>query len=338
MRMRESAAAIVGRGGCVEAWHHASVAVVDGTGRLIATFGDPELTPATRSAIKPFLALALVESGGGDALGLGPEELAVSAASHSGTDAHVAVVKRLLARAGATAADLGCGAHLPIHYRREQRLPLAGEDKDPLRHNCSGKHAGFLALARHLGEPLAEYLDPDGRTQRCVRESLARALEVPADGMPRGIDGCSAPNYALPLVTLARGMLKLRTADARGGSLARSLVAIRDAMLAHAWLVSGDGRFDHDVMSSFPSNAVCKSGAEGIQLLAFAEPSLGVAIKVHDGADRALPPICLAVLADLGLLPAVLPARLARHRTPAVRNHRGTITGHIVANVPLERP
>jgi L-asparaginase II len=331
-------AAIVERGRCVEAWHSASVAVVDGSGRLVAGFGAPELTTATRSSIKPFQAIPLVESGAADAFGVTSEELAVACASHSGTDTHVRVVSALLARSGATSADLGCGAHLPIEYRISGTLPLAGEDRDPLRHNCSGKHAGFLAVARYLEEPRADYLAFHSGTQRLVRRALARLLEVPETELASGVDGCGAPNYAAPLAALARAMLRLRLAEPDGvGGLSSALARVRDGMLAFPFLVSGAERFDNDLMSSFPNNAVCKSGAEAIALLAFQEPALGIAIKVHDGADRALPPICLAVLTELGVLGSELPAPLARHRAPLVKNHRSLSVGQIRATLTLAR-
>lgn len=330
-------AAVVERGAGIEAWHGASVAVVDGSGHLIASFGDPALSTMTRSAIKPFQATALVESGAARALAVPPEELAIACASHSGTDAHVRVVERLLARSGAQTSDLGCGAHLPIGYRLDGRLPLAGEDQDPLRNNCSGKHAGFLALARWLGEPFAEYLAPDSRTQALVRRTIARICNVSEEHMPRGIDGCGAPNYALPLEALARGILELAQATPGHDTLTNALATIRDAMTKHPFLVSGERRFDYDLMCSFPANVVCKAGAEAIQLIGFRNPPLGIAVKVQDGASRALPPICVSVLAQLGLLPAEPPAPLHRHRHPHVKNHRGLTVGRIAAVLELER-
>lgn len=325
------AAAIQTRGSSVEAWHHASVAVVDDTGRLVASLGDPTLVTATRSALKPFQALALVESGARRSLGVTPEELAITTSSHSGMAEHVQVVSRLLQRSFANASALQCGAHLPIGYRLAHLKPDKGEDEDPLRHNCSGKHAGFLALAHALGEPLEQYLAPGSRTQTLVLTTLSRVLDVDPASLPRGTDGCSAPNYALPLTTLARGALSLRLARARDESLARALAEIRDAMLAHPRLVSGEARFDNELMSSFPSNALSKSGAEAIQMLAFSDPPLGIAIKIHDGASRPLPAICLRVLEELGLLSRTqeLPPLLARHRTPKVKNDRKLEVGKI---------
>lgn len=324
-------AAIVERGGCIDAWHSASVAVVDSTGKLIASFGEPSRATATRSSIKPFQALALVQTGAARALGLTDADLAIACSSHSGLDEHVEAVQRLLAKAGATTEDLRCGAHVPIGYRLSGKLPLNGEHLDPLRHNCSGKHAGFLAVSRHLGEAKSVYLAQKSRTQACALHALAQACALESEP-PSGTDGCGAPNYALPLPSLALGMVRLATSV--GGS---PLSAIRAAMQRHPSLVSGEGRFDLDLMRAYPQNVVCKSGAEAIQAIGFREPALGIAVKIHDGGERALAPVSCAVLDQLGLFEQGVPGTLARHRRPNVRNAAGSVTGAIVAKVTLER-
>jgi L-asparaginase II len=213
--------------------------------------------------------------------------------------------------------------------------PTSGEEADPLRNACSGKHAGFLLLARHLSVPFADYLDPVGPVQRCVRSGVALACGLDADSLPQGIDGCSAPNYALPLAALARGMLRLARPAAGPPELGAALARVRDAMLAHPLLVSGEQRFDFEMMSAYPGNALSKVGAEGLQLLAFREPGLALAMKLHDGSDRALPAICVALLQQLDLARSGLPKALERHRSPLVENHRKLVTGEIRATLSL---
>jgi len=324
------------RGASVEALHAASVAVVDERGVLTRSFGDPGQSFALRSATKPFQALALVASGAADAFGLDARELAIACASHSGTDAHVDVVRRLLAHAGAGPEALRSGAHLPIYMRLSHELPRRGEDEDPLRHNCSGKHAGFLLVARQLGEPLETYLAPDGRVQTLVRDGVAGALELSPAELATAIDGCSAPTFATPLIALARGMKNLATASAPRPEAARALERIRDAMLAEPWLVSGDARLDFELARSFPNNVVSKAGAEAVIGVGFREPALGIAVKVHDGSERALAPLVVAVLHELGLVTRIgdVPL-LARHERPAITNHAKLRTGELVAEVPL---
>jgi L-asparaginase II len=297
--------------------HAASVAVVNERGELVRSFGDPNQRFAFRSATKPFQALPLVTSGAADAFGLDARELAIACGSHNGSDRHADVVRGLLARAGTGADALRCGTQLPIELRLRHEQPLRGEDRDPVRHNCSGKHAGFLLVARQLGERFEAYLEPKSRVQLLVREAVASACELSPDTLEPAIDGCSAPTFASSLV-------------------ARALVRVRDAMLAESYFVSGDGRFDHDLARSFPGNVVAKSGAEAIIAIGFRDPPLGIVVKVHDGADRARGPIVIAVLRGLGIIDDIerFPL-LARYERPAIQNDAKLRTGEIVAELVL---
>jgi L-asparaginase II len=331
-------AARVYRGSSIEAVHAASVAVVNEKGELVGSFGDPEQRFSFRSSTKPFQALPLVTSGAADAFGLDRRELAIACASHNGSDGHAEVVRRLLAHAGAGPEALDCGAHLPIELRLRREPAKRGEDRDPVRHPCSGKHAGFLLLARHLGEAHEAYLRPQSRVQTLVRAAVAGALGVAEDSLEVAVDGCSAPTFAAPLSALARGFVNLATARAPDPELARAFGVVRDAMLTEPSLVSGEGRFDYDLARSFPGNVVNKGGAEAVVGIGFREPALGIVVKVHDGADRALGAITIAVLRELGLVSDIaLVPHLARHERPIIRNHAKRPTGEIVASVPLRR-
>ena len=336
--------AFVTRGDAIEAWHFAAVAVVDGSGRLTHRLGNAELITFTRSAIKPLQALPLCTTGAREALAIDDEELALATASHDGSDLHRAVAARLLAKAGATVEQLGCGAHWPIGMRAAGRHPCAGEDRDPLRHNCSGKHAGFLAVARTLGVAPERYLDLDAPVQAAVRRAVAEACEIDPAAMPVATDGCSAPNFALPLSALARGFKNLatrRATDTPGASgapapLDAALARVRAAMQAHPVLVSGETRFDAQLMRAFAGRVVSKGGAEALQAIGVSDPPLGIAVKVIDGGERALAPIVLAVLRALGLSEGVALGALADRVRPIVTNHRGVQTGAIVASLTLE--
>jgi L-asparaginase II len=324
------------RGAHLEAVHTASVAVVDTTGTLIWGAGEPERPVVLRSTAKPLQALPLVTSGALDALGVTQRELAVACASHNGSDAHVAAVTSLLDRAGVAADALKCGAHLPIEMRLRGTYPTHGEDRDPLRHNCSGKHAGFLAVSRHLGAAAFDYLAPHGAVQTGVRHALERACELPPDSLVAATDGCSAPTYALPLVQVAVGFVNLARAAHPDPALAHALGKVRDAMLAEPFFVSGDGRFDYELARSFPGNVVNKGGAEAILGVGFRDPEFGIALKIHDGGERALAPLCIAVLRELGLVDDI--ARfplLERHERPELLNYAGLPSGEI--RVELQR-
>lgn len=317
----------------VEAVHAGAIAVVDGGSRLTHALGDPEQVFFSRSSIKPLQALPLVEAGGLERYGFGEEQLALCTASHNGSDQHRVIVAGMLETLGLDAAALQCGTGLPLQLKLWGKYPTAGEDQDPLRHNCSGKHCGFLALAKLLGQPLERYLDPEGAGQRAVRQAVAAACEVDPASLLLGIDGCSAPNYALPLVKMAAGIKNVAQAPA-GSARAR----VREAMLAHPILVSGERRLDYDLARAFPDNVVAKGGAEALLLLAFREPAIGIAIKVVDGAARALGPMLVECLTQLGLLDDLkrFPT-LERYARPLQKNARKLAVGELRAEFTLQR-
>jgi L-asparaginase II len=330
-------AARVTRGSGVEAFHAAVIAVVDAQSRLTHALGDPEQVFFSRSAIKPLQALPLIQAGGLERFGFGSEELALCAASHNGSDEHRAVVVRMLDKLGLEAGALKCGVALPLQLRLFGKYPTAGEDQDVLRHNCSGKHCGFLALAKLLEQPLDTYLDPEGPSQRAVRVAVAESCELGADALVLGTDGCSAPNFALPLRNLAIGLKNVALASGISDAAAAKS-RVRQAMLAHPLLISGERRLDYDLARAFPDRVIAKGGAEAMLLVAFAEPALGIAIKVIDGSPRALGPILVECLKQLGLIDEMsrFPT-LERYEAPPVTNARKLKTGEIRAEFRLER-
>lgn len=325
-----ASAAKVTRGSGVEAEHSANIVVLDRDSAISHSLGDPEMVTFSRSSIKPFQALALIESGAADEFGLTEKEIALCCGSHNGTDEHKQAAESILRKAGNTADMLQCGAHWPAWMRLENTYPADGEDKDPTRNNCSGKHSGFLAVARKLGDDPADYLNPDSKTQRLIRKKLSEALDFDADKAPMGIDGCSAPNYALPLKNLALGFLRLATAV--DGPLAR----IASAMRAYPEMVSGEKRFDLALARAFDNNAVCKVGAEAVEGIAFREPQVALVVKVTDGGTRALYAVCLEALNQLSLLDGIDLGGLKNMVRPQIKNHRGIVTGEIIPEFKLK--
>lgn len=328
--------AFVYRGETAESVHHAAVAVVDGRGVLTHYLGDPFLPTATRSSVKPFQALPLVMTGAADRFGLMPRQLAVVCASHNGSDAHREVVQSVLAAAGNTPDMLQCGSHWPMGLQIDKTYPTPEQESDPLRHNCSGKHSGFLALSRHLGVDPSHYLDPNSATQRLVQETVGRYCEFPADQLGVAIDGCSAPVFTMPLINLAIGFRKLAAGEGQTHDERAAAKRIRDAIYAHPIMVSGKKRFDYDLARSFPDNLVCKVGAEAVEGIGLADPPLGIAVKVLDGSPRACNPICIEVLKQLGVISQVSDyPLLTRYESPEITNYRNVVTGRIVAAFKL---
>ncbi len=323
-------AVYIARGNGVESVHNATIVVLNAAGRVTHSLGNPETVTFTRSALKPFQALPLITEGVADKIGMSKKELAICCGSHNGSDEHQATALSILRKGGNSPEDLLCGAHWPSYLRLKNTYPLAGEDKDPTRNNCSGKHSGFLALAKHFDDNLSNYLELDSKTQIAVREAVAKALELDIDKAPHGVDGCSAPNYAAPLSQLALGFLKLATATE--GPFAR----IADAMRSYPEMISGEGRFDLALSRTFPNNVICKVGAEAVEAMAFTDPAISIVIKVNDGATRGLYAVCIETLKQLGLLEGVDMSHLKSFERPIVKNHRGIHVGEIRAEFKLK--
>lgn len=320
----ENVAAEVHRGNSVESYHSASIAVVNADGKITHSFGDPHLVTFSRSSLKPIQTLALISSGAAEKYGLSQKEIAICCGSHNGSDEHRETALSILAKAGNDAEMLQCGTHWPTGMRMKKKFPLAGEDGDPTRNNCSGKHSGFLALAKFLGDEPKDYLARDSKTQTAIRKELSEICEIDADAAPYGIDGCSAPNYALDISKLAYGFLKI--AQATDGH--RFVVA--EAIRAHPEMISGEGRFDLALAQAFPNNVINKVGAEAVQVIAFREPALAIVVKVHDGSTRALYAICIETMRQLDLLDDGAMTHLEKFDKPKIKNHRKIITGEIL--------
>lgn len=319
----------VWRGDRIESRHRVAVCVADPAGRVRAALGDVAQTIYPRSAIKPFQAVPLVESGAADRLGFSEAELALACASHSGRPEHTARVAALLGRLGLAEADLGCGPHEPIDRDAACALCRSATPPGRLHNNCSGKHAAMLALARDLGAPTAGYLEPGHPVQRQILGSVGAFCGIDAQDRP-GIDGCSAPAPAMPLAALAQGAALLADPSALAPARRDAVTRIRRAMQARPDLVAGPGRADLVLMRAVPQ-LVTKTGAEGVFLGAVPPLRLGFAIKALDGAERAAETALLAVLDALGLLEPIDRTPLQSRIEPPIRDRNGVVVGRIAA-------
>lgn len=326
--------AIVTRGGATESVHYGSVAVTDREGNLLHHAGDVVTPIFTRSSLKPFQAMPALRKGADRAFGFGTRELALMCASHSGEQRHVDVVSGMLSAIGCSESDLQCGKHPPYFYQYLDRTPEPGAQFSSLQHNCSGKHSGMLAYCRHCGHDLGHYLERDHPLQQDIRQAVAHFSSTAERDLVAGTDGCSAPNYAMPLTGLARAFARL-TAPGDDEEYGDAPRRIFDAMSAHPELVSGEKRSDLTLMQTGGGDWATKVGAEGVQGVAVRSRGLGVAIKIADGNARALYPVTVAVLQQLGLLdePSSTPAGV--YFEPPQRNLRGIVTGKIQPVVSL---
>lgn len=279
------------RGETVESIHYGAVAVVQPDGTLVASLGDPDGVAFLRSTAKPFQALPFIEAGGHTHFGFGGEEIALMCASHSGTDAHVAVAERMQSRAGLREEALQCGAHRPYDKATAESLAEAGEDPTSNRHNCSGKHSGMLAFAMQLGAPRDSYLSPDHPVQRQILAAFAAMCDMQPAGVLQGVDGCSAPNFAVPFRNAALAMARLADPNGLPPERAQALQTIFTAMVKHPHMVGGPGRFDTALMRQLGGRMASKGGAEGYEGVALrpgvaGESALGVVVKIADGDLR----------------------------------------------------
>lgn len=312
----------------MESRHEVHVAVADASGDLVAQAGDPALVTFARSAVKPIQALPLVDDGVAERFGLDDEEMALACASHSGEAAHVAVARRLLGKLGLDEHDLACGAHAPFHRPSARALQEAGTAPGRVHNNCSGKHAGMLALAQAHGWDVAGYEQAAHPVQRRMLSEMARWCDVSESDIVVGVDGCGVATFAVSLSSLAGAFARLAGAAVAGEPGPRRVL---DAMRAHPRLVAGTGRFCTALMEASSGRVVAKVGAEGVYGALVPDAGLGIALKVADGGRRAAEPALAAVLAVLDLLS---PGELAELRTftePVLVNTRGEEVGVVRA-------
>jgi L-asparaginase II len=317
------------RGELIESVHRVSVAVMSSDGRLVAAAGDPSRVAFWRSSAKPFQALPLVEDGAADALGVTPAELALACASHSSEPRHLEVAAGLLRRIGASEDMLACGPHTPLSPAVAERVTREGITLTPLWSNCSGKHAGMLALARHHGWPWTGYERPGHPLQDRMLAEVARWTCVRAEAVPTATDGCAVVTFALPLTAMALAWARL------GADPGPAPARIRAAMTAHPDLVAGTGRLCTDLMAALPDRVLAKVGAAGIYCAALPELGLGVALKVADGDSEVSGVALLAVLAALVERGAAAArydlSPVAGHGARPIANTRGARVGALRA-------
>jgi L-asparaginase II len=311
------------RGPLVESSHRGAVAVSDACGRLVLSVGDVESPVFPRSALKPVQAIPLIESGAADSFAVTDQELALACASHSAEPQHTTRIAAWQARIGCSVADLACGPHRPMHEPTATMMIASGERWTALHNNCSGKHTGFMTLARAIGAAVAGYEQFEHPVQRRVEATLKEMAGLSGD-LPRGIDGCTVPNFAVPLAALARAMARFADTSALSPTRAKTCAHILTAMTANPGLVAGTGRPCTLLMGQAPGIAV-KTGAEGVYVAILPALGLGVALKIDDGAGRAAETAIAAVLIALGALADEGAAHALSHAP--VLNTRGVPVG-----------
>jgi L-asparaginase II len=301
------------RGGTVEAIHHVHAAVVDRSGALIASSGDPDFVTFTRSSLKPIQAIPILKNGAHTAFGFNRAEIALISGSHSGEPEHISTVRSILKKAGLDESMLRCGGHEPFH--KSSNFAIGGKFTS-IHDNCSGKHAGSLALTKHMGWDLTTYLKPEHPAQQAVKNAACELGDMPPASVLVAPDGCSIPNLAYPIRNLALQFARL--GDPKGLPLEKECKLIRDSMMENPYMVAGTDRFDKDLMEDRPMKIVSKGGAVGLQALAFEKDGewLGLAVKVEDGSHLAMTSAVYTILGELGMDPGS--GKIDRYRVQSV--------------------
>jgi len=338
--MRLQIDVLVWRGAIPESRHRVQAAVCDPEGRLEAETEQADIVTTFRSAAKPFQLLALVERGHAERWRWSDEQLAIMAASHTGSRAHLELVSGILERLGLSDRHLACGFHEPADAGSLTHVRAHPEDRSPLYNNCSGKHAGMLCLALSEGWPVEGYERQDHPLQQLMRRNVAELCGVTPESLVVAVDGCSVSVFGLPLTGMARAYARLAAGEADGDARGRALNRIRGAMCAFPRAVAGEGRLSTLLMEATGGRLVAKGGAEGLECVGVPGRRLGIALKCEDGQARGIAPATLALLEQLGEITDGELKRLAASRRPVIHNHAGLEVGALeaVVKVPASAP
>jgi len=337
----------VTRGKIVESIHYGSIAIVDSNGKLIASYGDPQTVAFLRSSAKPFQVLPFVERGGVEYFKFTPRELSLSCASHEGSDMHVQAVTQLQKKIGIEESNLQCGTHLPGDVDELKSLIIHDQKPRPNHNNCSGKHTAMLAHAKMRGLPLENYLDITHPIQQEILHTFAELCGLSVAQVELGTDGCSAPNFAVPLHNAALGFARICDPRTLPETRASACRKITSAMTSYPEMVSGYGEFDEQLMRVGAGRIVCKRGAEGYQIVGLLpgvlspdSPGVGISMKISDGdtsrmgsglesSNRVRPAVTVEILRQLGVLSSDQQQALTGFGPEkTITNHRGTVTGN----------
>jgi L-asparaginase II len=318
----------VTRGDLVESVHQVDACATDPRGNIVLAEGDITSPVFLRSSAKPFIAAAAIAAGVREAFDLDMREIAVMCASHNGQSFHVAAVASILRKIGLDVSALQCGTHLPYDEDSAKTLIRAGEAPSALYNNCSGKHAGILAMCKVTGADIGTYLDVHHPVQAEILAFCARLSDDDPAKWPLGVDGCGIPVYATSLRKAAMAFARFASLAQLESRDAMALLVARDAMVSHPEYVAGTGAFDTMLMQNTGGGIACKVGAEGVHGVAVIPKGIGFASKVLDGTSRARPPVTMAALRALGV-EASDATELGPWAEPIVYNRAGRRVGSI---------
>lgn len=314
------------RSGFVESQFRGSVSVMTAEGRELFSLGHSHDATFPRSTLKFFQVLPLLASGAANFFQFSDSEIAVMCASHNAEAGHLAAVESILSKIGLSEQHLSCGAHRPLGIKAADELAFGRKQPGDIHNNCSGKHAGFLALAQFLQAHLPSYLDPEHEIQLQIRAIIADYCGMETE-MYMGIDGCSAPNYAMPLRNLAWGMARITAGYGPTPAYAQAATRVVRSVTNHPWLVAGTDRYCTDLMTATQGKVIGKLGADGIYLIGLPDHRIGIAIKMDDGSTGPQYQASQRILEELGILSPEAKVALSHYTHSPILNCNGAIVG-----------
>ena len=319
----------VTRNDTVESRHFGSAVVCNYKGNIVDSWGDIDDLVFPRSALKPMLAIQLVESGASDKYALNDAELSLACSSHQGEPIHQQLVVSWLNRLGLTEDHLACGAVLPEHTESAHKLLASGQQGCRIHHNCSGKHTGFLTTALQLNLPLENYHVIDHPLQQLSLDILSDLAGINLKKYPMGIDGCGLPAPTMPLRRLGYATARFANPEDLSESRAKAIYRLHTAIKNEPIYIAGHGTMVSELNEVTQGRVLAKTGAEGVLTAALPEKGLGIALKIADGGNRARSVVLLAILDHLGILSVEEKNQLKAHVAPAIENSRGVTVGEI---------
>lgn len=319
----------VTRGKIVESTHRGSLVVADSNGSILYELGKADRTTFFRSSGKPLQVLASLEAGIAERYGLDLKEIAIMLSSHSGEKEHLDILHSIMEKTGFDEDDLACGAHDPHSKAVTKELYAAGKAPTKLHCNCSGKHLAMLAAIKAKSMDISGYYKLEHEYQENIIKTIARFCNVEESEVVKGVDGCGAPVYAVPLKNMALAYANLCDAGFHGGRYGKSQNYILSAMALYPEMVAGKGRFDTEIMRHFGDRLISKMGAEGVYCAGILRKSIGVALKIEDGSSRAVEPAAVEVLLQMGIINEEEAGLLRDFWKPDILNHKGEKVGKI---------
>jgi L-asparaginase II len=334
----------VWRGAIVESRHRGHLIAEDGDGRTVASLGSPETVTYVRSSGKPFQAIPLIVSGAADHFGFSEQEIAIACGSHSGEAIHVETVRSMLQKIGLEETALRCGVHEPFSVDVARQLARSGQPPSVLQNNCSGKHAGMLAVARHVGAPTDSYDDPNNPVQQAIAKTVSQFSDVRLDAIAIGVDGCGAPVFGISVRAMALMYARLvAPPNDFDPPTRKACERIVKAMIDYPEMVGGSkNRLDTELIRAGRGRLISKIGAEGVYTVGVLPGAawprgLGLAVKIEDGDDRrARPPAVIEALIQLDVLRDNDLAALTAYSPTPITNRRGERVGEARAAFQLE--